>query len=125
MVIQIAVSLISALTMTLSRRDEGAQQTVRLVACLANPIILAAARVHVGNFWNEKTQTKVPFVQKFNDAIRGSEEQVRVIGWLAASWMVADAIWWSGLGGMWETVVYFGGVLGFVFATGGLKGLNK
>lgn len=44
-------------------------------------------------FWNEKVQTRVPFVQKFNDAVRGSEEVVSILGVLGGCWVVAGLGW--------------------------------
>ena len=61
------------------------------------------------NFWNERTQTKIPFVEKFNDAIRGSETVVVLLEVLAFSWGVAGCVWaleWGVLGlGLWAGVV--------------------
>ena len=59
-------------------------------------------------FWNEGKQTKIPFVEKFNDAIRGSEKVVLVLETLAFSWGVAGAVWALNFGalgvGVWMGV---------------------
>lgn len=47
----------------------------------------------MANFWNEKEQTRVPFVQKFNDAVRGSEQVVSILGLLGAAWAVTGVGW--------------------------------
>jgi hypothetical protein len=47
----------------------------------------------MANFWNESNQTRVPFVQKFNDAVRGSEQVVRLLGALSTSWVLAGLGW--------------------------------
>jgi hypothetical protein len=62
-------------------------------AAAANTAILIFARQHMANFWNEKEQTRVPFVQKFNDAVRGSEQVVSILGLLTAAWAVTGAGW--------------------------------
>lgn len=61
----------------------------------------------MARFWNDKVQTRVPFVEKFNDAVRGSETVVVLLGTLSLSWGVAGAAWaavskgWiGGLGGV-------------------------
>ncbi|KAH7136077.1 hypothetical protein B0J11DRAFT_519871 [Dendryphion nanum] len=54
--------------------------------CLVSAAYLGAARIHSGRFWNEKEQTRIPFLQKFNDAVRGSERVVQVLGLLAWTW---------------------------------------
>ncbi|KAF1922763.1 uncharacterized protein M421DRAFT_77318 [Didymella exigua CBS 183.55] len=69
---------------------------------------LYTARTHMANFWNESKQTKIPFVEKFNDAIRGSERVVAILETLAFSWGVAGCVWaldWELLGvGIWGGV---------------------
>jgi|TARA_R110002003_G_scaffold103_7_gene8158 hypothetical protein len=47
----------------------------------------------MANFWNEKEQTRVPFVQKFNDAVRGSEQVVWLLGALSTSWALSGVGW--------------------------------
>ncbi|KAJ4993606.1 hypothetical protein SVAN01_00660 [Stagonosporopsis vannaccii] len=72
---------------------------------------------HMRDFWNESTQTKIPFVEKFNDAIRGSERVVLVLETLAFSWGVAGCVWalaWGGLGvGVWGGVAAARGAWAF------------
>jgi hypothetical protein len=51
------------------------------------------ARTHMADFWNERTQTKIPFVEKFNDAIRGSEKVVMILGTLSLAWGTAGLVW--------------------------------
>jgi hypothetical protein len=67
--------------------------TYLISAAAANTAILLFARQHMAAFWNEKEQTRVPFVQKFNDAVRGSEQVVQILGLLGASWAVTAAGW--------------------------------
>lgn len=60
-------------------------------------------------FWNERNQVKIPLVEQFNDAIRGSERVVVVLETLAFSWGIAGCVWaleWGALGvGLWLGVV--------------------
>lgn len=59
----------------------------------------------MANFWNDSNQTRVPFVEKFNEAIRGSEQVVLLLGTLCLAWAAA--------GGVWAGMVYGGsGMLG-------------
>jgi hypothetical protein len=67
---------------------------------IANAAALFFARNHMANFWNEKNQTRVPFVQKFNDAVRGSEQVVSILGALCASWVVSG-VGWAAMGKGW------------------------
>lgn len=79
---------------------------------LLNLSAAAAARIHVGRFWNEKQQTRVPFVQKFNEAIRGSEAERNVLGLLAWMWGAATTLQ---LFGAWGLVSVF--LVGFGFVS--------
>ncbi|KAH6633703.1 hypothetical protein C7974DRAFT_358302 [Boeremia exigua] len=76
---------------------------------LALGTALYVARAHMSGFWNERTQTKIPLVHDFNDAVRGSEAVVGVLEVLAFSWGVAGCVWalgWGGVGlGVWGVVV--------------------
>lgn len=76
----------------------------------------------MADFWNESKQTKIPFVEKFNDAIRGSERVVLVLENLAFSWGVAGCVWalgWGGLGvGVWGGVAAARGAWAFNQAGG-------
>lgn len=71
-----------------------------MTASAANTVMLLFARTHMANFWNESVQTRVPFVQKFNDAVRGSEQVVRILGALSAAWGVAG-LGWGAMGRGW------------------------
>jgi hypothetical protein len=39
-------------------------------------------------FWNDREQVRVPFVERFNAAVKGSEEVVRWLGVLGVAWGV-------------------------------------
>jgi hypothetical protein len=54
----------------------------------------------MANFWNESTQTRIPFVEKFNEAIRGSEKVVWILGTLSFSWASAGLAWGLMAGGI-------------------------
>jgi hypothetical protein len=47
----------------------------------------------MASYWNEANQTRVPFLQKFNDAVRGSEQVVSLLGSLCALWAGAGLLW--------------------------------
>jgi hypothetical protein len=47
----------------------------------------------MANFWNDNKQARIPFVEKFNEAIRGSEKVVLLLGTLSMGWAVAGAVW--------------------------------
>lgn len=55
--------------------------------------MLLGARQHMADFWNESNQTRVPFVQKFNEAIKGSEKVVWLLGTLGLAWGAAGVSW--------------------------------
>jgi len=74
--------------------------TYLVSAAAANTAVLVFARQHMANFWNEKEQTRVPFVQKFKDAVSGSEHVVQILGVLGASWAVT-ALGWGAMGQGW------------------------
>lgn len=78
---------------------------------IVNMVALTAARIHVARFWNEKEQTRVPFVQKFNEAVKGSEKESGILGMLAWSWAIAAVNLVFGFKGL------IGGVLGVVVYT--------
>ncbi len=46
----------------------------------------------MGSFWNDKEQTRIPFVEKFNEAVRGSEKVVWILGTLSLGWAVAGGV---------------------------------
>ncbi|KAH7070631.1 hypothetical protein BKA63DRAFT_420491 [Paraphoma chrysanthemicola] len=86
--------LISFVTpLVLLSTSHGSSPTVLIAASAANTIMLLFTRTHMANFWNEKVQTRVPFVQKFNDAIRGSEQVVWLLGALSTSWALSGLGW--------------------------------
>ncbi|KAF2024949.1 hypothetical protein EK21DRAFT_77584 [Setomelanomma holmii] len=86
--------LVSFLTpLVLLSTSYGSSTTVLVTAAGANTAMLILTRQHMANFWNEKEQTHVPFVQKFNDAIRGSEQVVFLLGALGASWALSGVGW--------------------------------
>ncbi|CAO2653315.1 Nn.00g027260.m01.CDS01 [Neocucurbitaria sp. VM-36] len=88
--------LISFLTSTtLLLFPHRASATVLVTASLANTVILYLSRTHMANFWNESNQTRVPFVEKFNEAVRGSEKVVWILGTLSFSWAADSAVWAS------------------------------
>ncbi|KAF2275530.1 uncharacterized protein EI97DRAFT_468084 [Westerdykella ornata] len=69
----------------------------RLCLAAVNSIVLAVAALYKSWFWNERTQVKIPLVGKFNAAVAGSEEEVRMLGWLCGGWAaVGCALWWLG-----------------------------
>lgn len=54
----------------------------------------------MANFWNESNQTRIPFVQKFNEAVKGSEKVVWLLGTLSFGWASAGLVWAALLGGV-------------------------
>lgn len=64
----------------------------------------------MANFWNESTQTKIPFVEKFNDAVRGSEKVVWILGTLSLAWGSAGVVW--AVNGGWLGTLVWAGVTG-------------
>ncbi|KAL5116435.1 hypothetical protein ACEQ8H_005671 [Pleosporales sp. CAS-2024a] len=75
-----------------------------LVLATPNPLLWIAAAVnntamvllawrHMGAFWNDKEQTRVPFVHKFNDAVRGSGQVVGLLGMLGVAWGITGLAW--------------------------------
>jgi hypothetical protein len=73
---------------------------ILISAAALNTVMLFFTRTHMANFWNEKVQTRIPFVQKFNDAVRGSEQVVKILGALTASWVIAG-LGWGAMAGAW------------------------
>ncbi|KAH7402364.1 hypothetical protein DE146DRAFT_788051 [Phaeosphaeria sp. MPI-PUGE-AT-0046c] len=86
--ISLLTSFLTPLVLTYSSTP-----TVLIAASAANAVLVFAARRHMAAFWNEKVQTRVPFVQKFNDAVRGSEQVVQILGALCGCWVVAGVAW--------------------------------
>jgi hypothetical protein len=67
--------------------------TYLVSAALLNAGATFLSRTHMANFWNDTQQTRIPFVEKFNEAIRGSEKVVLLLGTLSISWATAAAVW--------------------------------
>ncbi|EUC41324.1 hypothetical protein COCMIDRAFT_29865 [Bipolaris oryzae ATCC 44560] len=88
--------------------------TISLISCLyllsspsiqyqgvtagVNAVICGLAYVHMAGFWNEREQTRIPLVKDFNEAIRGSEKVVLLLGTLGVGWGVAAGLWVVGMG---------------------------
>ncbi|KAI8936658.1 hypothetical protein NX059_007055 [Plenodomus lindquistii] len=71
-----------------------------------NTLFLFASQTHMNRFWNDSTQTRVPFLEKFNEAIRGSEKVVWALGTLGVGWGAAAIVWWmKGGNGIWGFAV--------------------
>ncbi|KAH7382190.1 hypothetical protein BKA66DRAFT_463966 [Pyrenochaeta sp. MPI-SDFR-AT-0127] len=70
-----------------------ASPTVLVGTSLANTAILFASRTHMANFWNESNQTRIPFLKKFNEAVRGSENVVLHLGTLSIAWVGPGIAW--------------------------------
>ncbi|RMZ69873.1 methyltransferase domain-containing [Pyrenophora seminiperda CCB06] len=95
--------------------SQSSSSSILITASVANSITLYLARVHMANFWNDSKQTRIPFVEGYNEAIRGSELVVLLLGTLCLAWGAAGLVWagmayfggWSGvLGlGVWGVVV--------------------
>jgi hypothetical protein len=90
------VSLATALTLLL----RTSSKTTLLLAAGANAVALFASRTHMANFWNESNQVKLPFVGKFNEAIKGSEQVVGVLGMLSGVWGMVGVAWLFGFTGL-------------------------
>lgn len=89
--VQLLLSLLSPIILLSTSHCSNPNALMTVSA--ANTAILLFARNHMGAFWNEKEQTRVPFVQKFNEAIKGSEQVVGVLSTLSAVWGVAGVVW--------------------------------
>lgn len=73
----------------------------------------------MAGFWNDSKQVEVPFVEKFNEAIRGSKRVVDLLTLLVSSWVLAEVVWRMGLSGLWANVMYFGIIGAFWGVTSG------
>jgi hypothetical protein len=73
-------------------------------------------------FWNARNQTKIPFVQKFNEAISGSERVVKLLSLLAGCWSTAGLVWWNAeaLGAVAGSAVYGVVAVGSWVVSGGV-----
>ena len=109
---QLALSFLASTTLPFLPRHHTPPSLGLLGLSLA--ALLYGARTHMSRFWNESTQVKIPFLENFNDAIRGSEAVVSVLELLAFSWGIAGCVWaldWGALGvGIWAGVVGARGV---------------
>ncbi|KAF2785984.1 hypothetical protein K505DRAFT_330658 [Melanomma pulvis-pyrius CBS 109.77] len=74
-----------------------------LPLAVLNTALLTASRVHMQRFWNKRVQTQIPFVEKFNRAVKGSEELVTVLQLLALGWAAAGVLGW--VAGNWRVAV--------------------
>jgi hypothetical protein len=77
---------------------------------VGNAIVTFMARAHMAGFWNKGKQARIPFVEKFNEAERGSESVVRTLAMLCVGWVGAGMVWMAmtiGLPG-WIGVVIWG-----------------
>lgn len=83
------MSLLSAVVLGLG----NFQGRTLVNAALINSGSLYLSHLYMGAFWNEREQTQVPFVEKFNEAIKGSEKVVDVLGWLCGAWGAAAVLW--------------------------------
>lgn len=50
----------------------------------------------MAGFWNDREQVKVPFVEGFNEAVRGSETVVSLLGVLGGLWGLVGCVWGGG-----------------------------
>lgn len=73
-----------------------------------NALLCVAVRIHMSRFWSGKAM--VPFVERYNEAIRGSWTVRNLIGALAWAWAAAGTLayleieGWLGMG-VWGGVV--------------------
>jgi hypothetical protein len=65
-----------------------------VILAVVNATVLSLSREHMQNFWNSRNQTQIPFVEKFNLAIKGSEELITIQQLLALGWAMAGGVWW-------------------------------
>ncbi|KAL6166629.1 hypothetical protein ACJQWK_07971 [Exserohilum turcicum] len=88
------LALISSLTCSMLVLVPSFSSTRVLIgAGVGNSVAAYLAYVHMAGYWNEQTQTRIPFVQGFNEAIRGSEQVVVLLKTLSLAWSVASAVW--------------------------------
>lgn len=80
-------------------------------AALLNAAVLFASSKHMSDFWNDSKQVQVPFVEKFNEAIKGSETVVRLLVLIASGWAGAGALWLVSWGSVavWIEVLFIAG----------------
>ncbi|ORY01107.1 hypothetical protein BCR34DRAFT_627836 [Clohesyomyces aquaticus] len=88
--ITIGLSLITSLTLLFLNHAE--QHQIVLSISLINTSICLGARFHMADYWRQRTM--VPFVQDYNEAIKGSNIAVNVLGLLGAGWIVTGLVGW-------------------------------
>ncbi|PVH96766.1 hypothetical protein DM02DRAFT_598651 [Periconia macrospinosa] len=99
--------LISFLTTVYLLLPTGLQRYHFVLAALLNAGVLFSSRAHMATFWNDRKQIQVPFVEKFNEAIKGSETVVSLLGLAACTWAEAGALWLLGWkGAVWPDIVF-------------------
>ncbi|KAF2020398.1 hypothetical protein BU24DRAFT_360858 [Aaosphaeria arxii CBS 175.79] len=95
--VSIVLSLISSTYLILHPilSSEKKQSDHAVLITAVNIVASSAARVHMAGFWNEKEQTRVPFLEKFNDAVRGSERERDLVWGIAGCWVAVGlfAFW--------------------------------
>ncbi|KAF2175670.1 hypothetical protein K469DRAFT_609814 [Zopfia rhizophila CBS 207.26] len=89
--ITIALSLITAISLVLLQHTE--HHSITQAISLVNATTLLVARVHVANFWNDKA--KVPFVEGYNEAIKGSGSLENVLALLGCGWGIMGFASWA------------------------------
>lgn len=116
--VQLILSFLTSAILVLAPRL--ASPTVLIAAGVANGAAMYLSRVHMSNFWNDRNQTRIPFVEKFNEAIRGSEQVVVLLGTLSLGWGVAAGVWagmangGSGILGLAVWALVMGGRIMFI-----------
>lgn len=95
---QLLASFLASTTLILVPSFRSANVLTAIGFVSASVVFLS--RTHMANFWNESTQTRIPFVEKFNEAIRGSEKVVWILGTLSFAWASAGLAWALMAGGV-------------------------
>ncbi|KAF2477064.1 uncharacterized protein BDR25DRAFT_276761 [Lindgomyces ingoldianus] len=88
--ITVLLSLLTSMTLLVLSHAEHHQ--IVLAISLINTAICFGARIHMANFWKEKVQ--LPFMEAYNEAIRGSNQSVSVLTMLGWGWVVTGLIGW-------------------------------
>ncbi|KAF2650314.1 hypothetical protein K491DRAFT_720859 [Lophiostoma macrostomum CBS 122681] len=115
--ISIATSVVTALTLLLPFVPIRSRKA-HLALSGINTGTLLLSRFYMAQFWNDRNQVQVPFVQKFNEAIKQSERLVRILGVLSASWAIAGWTWWLHPSGVWGLALY-GSLVAVITVLGG------
>ncbi|KAH9861272.1 hypothetical protein IAQ61_011009 [Plenodomus lingam] len=101
---QFPLSLLSSTTLLLLPSYASPQALV--LVSLVNTTLLFAPPIYMSRFWNKSTQMRIPFLEKFNEAIQGSEKVVSVLGTLVVGWGVGGLVWWmEGGNAVWVLAV--------------------